>query len=82
MQKQNNTPFVVYVTTLILSLSVALILFGLWTMVPHIGSWLDSLSAYIEAADWAGLGELLGTLVVAKWDAEVAKLLFWIHLLS
>lgn len=43
---------------------------------------IDALTYAIQAGDWAGMGDLLGTIIVLKWNAEVAKLLFWIHLLS
>jgi hypothetical protein len=43
---------------------------------------IDALTHAVTAYPSAAVGRLLGDLIVAKWQGEVAKLLFWIHLFS
>jgi TP901 family phage tail tape measure protein len=38
------------------------------------GKIIDSLTATIKGGDWAGVGHLLGSVIIASWNAEVAKI--------
>ena len=43
---------------------------------------LDAQIHAIESVHWASVGRFLGTIIVVITKAEIAKLMFWIHLLT
>jgi hypothetical protein len=77
--KMKRIFFVLFVGALIFAGGIGVIIV-LQAAAAQVSTWLHAATAAVNAYPSAAVGRLLGDVIVAKWNIEVAKLLFWIHL--
>jgi hypothetical protein len=73
--------YVLFIAALVAALSMWMMVALQAAQAPFSHS-IDALTHAVKAYPAADAGTVLGDLIVARWQGEVAKLVFWIHLFS